>query len=442
MKERDRQPLLDDAGRERLEALRQHRHAPKFNYRAGERLDAAALQRVRAFASSLAKAPFSMPREARNAFAGRAVRDVPIYRRLAVGWHPEDGFEALPTVSRAELAHEPWSFVPDAVELTDLITYPTSGTTGHPLLIPSHPEAVAKYLPLMGRALARHGVALEGGVARLVGVALLGWQKRTYTFVSAFAQLEHAAFVKLNLEPDDWRNPQDRRLFLQSIDAELLTGDPLAFSELLRLAPKIAPKALLSTAMSLSPALRDQLAAQFACPVVDVYSMNEAGPIAFATPAGFVPLAPDLTVELLHPDGKACAAGERGEVTLTGGRNPFLPLLRYRTGDYAARGVDANGKLVLEGLEGREPVVFRGAEGRVVNNIDVTWALREFALAQFTLLQRKDGSLRLRGRGVEPARDAIDAKLGELFGEVPRQIEAMRDDEREAKPKQYVCEIV
>ncbi len=355
MKERDRQPLLDDAGRERLEALRQHRHAPKWNHRAGERLDAAALQRVQAFGKSLAKAPFSMPREERNAFAGRAVRDVPLYRRLAKGWHPEDGFEALPTVSREDLAREPWSFVPDAAELADLITYPTSGTTGHPLLVPSHPEAVAKYLPLMARALGRHGVTLEGGTARPVGVALLGWQKHTHSFVSAFAQLDHALFVKLNLEPDDWRSPHDPRLFLQSIDAELLTGDPLAFSELLRLSPKIQPKALLSTAMSLAPGLRDQLAAQFACPVVDVYSMNEAGPIAYATPTGFTPLAPDLTVELLQADGMACAAGERGEVTLTGGRNPFLPLLRYRTGDYAARGVDAKGNLVLEGLEGREP---------------------------------------------------------------------------------------
>ena len=53
-----------------------------------------------------------------------------------------------------------------------------------------------------------------------------------------------------------------------------------------------------------------------------------------------------------------CRLGVRGEITLTGGRNPFLPLLRYRTGDFASLDT-INGHRVLLGLEGREPVEYR-----------------------------------------------------------------------------------
>ena len=44
----------------------------------------------------------------------------------------------------------------------------------------------------------------------------------------------------------------------------------------------------------------------------------------------------------------------RGEITLTGGFNFCLPLLRYRTGDYGSLAMTTEG-LVIQGLEGRRP---------------------------------------------------------------------------------------
>ena len=94
----------------------------------------------------------------------------------------------------------------------------------------------------------------------------------------------------------------------------------------------------MSTSLALDPSLRQALAARFGCPVVDWYSTVETGPIAFACPSGTgLHLLPhDLHVEVLHPDGSSCAAGERGEIAVTGGRNPYLPLFRYRTGDFGS----------------------------------------------------------------------------------------------------------
>ena len=55
--ERDRFPLLDDRRRRMLDRLRQHPHAPAFNYHCGEKLTAEGLQRVRDFASGIKLVP-------------------------------------------------------------------------------------------------------------------------------------------------------------------------------------------------------------------------------------------------------------------------------------------------------------------------------------------------------------------------------------------------
>jgi phenylacetate-CoA ligase len=411
----ERFPLMGEAGRRLLRRLLEHPQAPRYNFRAGERLTREGLERVREFESNLTTAargwqPGQLPAWL-PPFVARCLSDVPIYRRLG---HPSDEFASLPTVSRDDLSREPWSFVPDSAPLHDLIVYPTSGSTGHPVSVLSHPEVVVKYIPLLRRALGTRGVTLAGGPDR-VSIVIVCFQKRTYTFPSISTYLGEAGQVKINLHPDDWRDSDDRVRFLDGLNPEIYSGDPLSFLELARVPLQTRPKALVSTAMMLLPAYRDQLEAHFGCPAIDLYSMNETGPIAVATPRGHEILPHDIYVEILRPDGSLCEPAERGEVTLTGGRNPFLPLLRYRTGDCAS--LDLSGSIpTLLGLEGRPPTLFRSTAGDVINNIDVTWALQHLALPQFNLHQSEDGSLRFRVRGDRVAHDDIRRALLGLFG--------------------------
>jgi len=169
--------------------------------------------------------------------------------------------------------------------------------------------------------------------------------------------------------------------------------------------------------MALLPAVRESLEARFGCPVLDLYSLNESGPVGVDVDgSGYVLLQHRLYVEILDAKGEPCAAGTRGEITLSGGFNEYCPLLRYRTGDYAAlefRG----GQPVLLGLEGRPPVVFRATNGAFVNNIDVTHALKAFALPQFTLHQARDGALTMRVRGHAANESKLRAALLALFGD-------------------------
>jgi phenylacetate-CoA ligase len=275
-----------------------------------------------------------------------------------------------------------------------------------------------------------------------VAIAVVAFQASTWTWAAVAQYLGMAGCVKVNLSPAEWRDPADRAAYLDACAPELLCGDPIAFAELARLPARFRPTALISTAMTLLPGLRDELAARFGCPVIDLYSMNESGPLAARDPAGaWRWLRPDILLEVLGPDDRPVMEGARGEITLTGGHNRYLPLLRYRTGDFAAVARAPEG-IALNGLEGRPPVVFRTADGRPVNSIDVSIAMKAHALSQFTLHQRRDGGLVLRARG-RPDRAAIRATLAEVFGSsTETAIEDLPDLPPDAKRIQYTVDSI
>jgi len=97
--------------------------------------------------------------------------------------------------------------------------------------------------------------------------------------VATFDEKSRRRFVGL-LALQFERGGVDRARFLDDCSPELYTGDPIAFAELMKLSLKTRPHALISTVMMLLPGLRQRLESHFGCPVLDVYSMNETGPIA------------------------------------------------------------------------------------------------------------------------------------------------------------------
>jgi phenylacetate-CoA ligase len=413
----ERHPTLTQHGRRMLERLYQHPHAPVFRNRAGSRLTYDDVLRVRAFAHEVSAEALYWRQDEKpgwlRGFVEQTWREVPAYRMR--GALPAL-LENMPTTSRADLAHDITHYVPDGVALQRLINFRTSGTSGHPLVIPSLPAVAASYLPLHQHALRRFGIELQAGQGD-VGVVLLGHQRQCFTYASVAPLLNEAGYIKLNLHPADWRDPADRARYLDDLKPEIFSGDPLSFTALLELPLTHQPRALVSTAMTLTPALRGQLEARFACPVLDVYSLTEAGPIAVydARHDGHVLLQPRLYVEILDGRQRPCAPGEIGEITLTGGFNDCLPLLRYRTGDHAALAC-VDGEWVLHGLQGRAPVRFRAGDGTWVNSIDVSHALQRVPLSQYRLHQRADGSLLFRYAAGDTLEQAVAPALQCLLG--------------------------
>ena len=426
----ERHPLLSDAGAALLRALREHPSAPPFNAACGDRLDHQGLAVVAAYDALVQQAP---PRWAPDGLPDWLptwlARTLPRIR-AARGWPTGLTLAQLPSSDRADLTHDITAHVPEDLPLDRLVVHQTFGSTGHRLTLPWTPEACAMYLPLLRRALALVDVPLPPLPGR-VGVLLACWQARTVVVASVASALGEAGFLKLNLHPQSWRQPGDCVDYLQWANPWLITGDPLSFHELLRLAPKIRPAALVSSSMALSPALARDLRDGFGCPVVDLYSLNETGPIAARDACAEGPwtlLQPQLYVEVLGEDDQPLSPGHWGELTVTGGFDPYLPLLRYRTGDQAR--LQWRGQLPgIAALQGRAPVLFRDHAGQLVNNIDISVALKPLPLRRFSLRQYADDRLELALDQLEYT-DPARAILQRCLGALPLQVLALPEGDK------------
>jgi phenylacetate-CoA ligase len=410
-----RYPAIPPGRRQLLRHLREHPRAPRWTLACGDRLQPDQLAALADWEQALRAGPGpatgdGQPRWLQD-FTDRMLTGVPFYRRRSP---PGTPFAELPSTRRADLAAAPWGFVPDQQPLEELLVYPTSGSTGPAFPVYSHPFTASAYLAFLNVVLAREGVALPRDPDR-VALACVHWQRQAYTYPSLMSYLGGAGYLKINLAPGEWRTPGDAAAFLNAWAPPVYTGDPYAFARLMELDLRHRPRALISSATALSPAWRATLEGHFGCPVLDFYSLTEARLLAVSRGGPHEVLAHDLFLETLDPRAdRAVPPGTRGELAVSGGHNPFLPLLRYRTGDFARLERRA-GRTLLHDLEARPPVCLLDQDGAVVNTLDVSRVLGRFPLARLQLQQRADRALTLRRHGPAPAA-ALRQALGELFG--------------------------
>jgi phenylacetate-CoA ligase len=430
----ERAPLLTPDGERMLRRLTEHPDAPRFNYATGDRLHAEDLPEMARFRERLLseRGPRRPgPAPAILGWVAALRQRVPFFREhIPAGLDLGRDWAALPTTSRLNLALAPWDFVPDDEPLDRLIIYRTAGTTGHPIAVPHHPRAIRCYEPMLEFALGRHG-ARPHFDAESVACFLVGAQVRTYTYAAVLYNWGGAGFAKTNVRQTEWPREGSQHRYFADLAPQFLSGDPVSFAEMLRLDLPARPLALVTTAVAMSPGLKDRLRTHYGAPVIDWYSMVETGPIGYGCPRtdAYHLLPPDLHVEVLSADGTPAAPGERGEITVTGGRNVFAPLLRYRTGDFGRLDFgpcpcgDPMPRLV--DLEGRVPVLLRSADGTPVTTVDISRLLREFPLLLHEFAQDANLACELVLRplpGTAPDVAAIETALRRLLGALPLTI--------------------
>ena len=226
--EDERFPIISPAGRRLLHRMRQHPHAPIWNWPNGEQLDQAGLASVQEFAAAL-HGQRPSPTNGAPAWVSELVdfclEDVPFYRRRSP---PGTPFQSIPSCSREDLAPRVWEFVPDRESLDQLIVFSSSGTTGHPSRLPSHPATAACGVPLIEYALARYGIAFPRG-ADSVGLTNIAAYQDAFTTAIVVSYLQESGCVRVNLHPSAWRSPEDCAKYLNGVAVSHLAGRPHRF---------------------------------------------------------------------------------------------------------------------------------------------------------------------------------------------------------------------
>ena len=415
LSEAERFPLLTQRGRELLYRMRQHPNAPIWNWPNGEQLDEAGLYRVQSFANALNDQSLRTTQSEPDwlpLYVERCLHEVPFYRkRSRLG----TTLQNIPPCSRADLAPRVWEFVPDAEPLNQTIVFSSSGTSGYPTRTPHHPYSAACGVPLIEFALrSLHNIELPRGPDQ-VAITNVAAYPGAFTTAIVVAYLQEAGCVRVNLHPSAWRSINDCSRFIQEWQSPIWLGDPIAYGALDSINVGYRPKAIVSSIMHLSDSYAIKLSHRYGCPVLDLYAMTEAGIIAVRTDDGHRILPHDLHIEILDANDQPCPTGVQGEITLTGGRNPFLPLLRYRTGDFASLAT-LNGHRLLVNFHGRKPIEYRTSSGLVIHSMEVTRLMRHHPVLRYEMKQRTEGGFEMVYDGdIDSVK--LRAELLQLFGE-------------------------
>ena len=170
--------------------------------------------------------------------------------------------------------------------------------------------------------------------------------------------------------------------------------------------------------------LKTELVYVYGCPIIDFYSLNETGPIAYSSPENpgyFQQLPNDIFIEILSNDGSRLPFGEAGNICISGGRNPYLPLLRYKTGDrgilFKNDGISPDPSPFLKLLDVRMPVMFQSMSGKRVNSIDIGKILRGYPVFRHQCIQHRNLAitLKLESNNLDYFKDEIMKKINLLF---------------------------
>jgi phenylacetate-CoA ligase len=133
------------------------------------------------------------------------------------------------------------------------------------------------------------------------------------------------------------------------------------------------PRAIMSSACTLHPHLRETIETVFGAPVFNRYGSREVGDVACECAEHRGLHVPPLThhVEILRPDLSPCEPGETGEIVVTQLTNAVMPLIRYRIGDMGYWSTEPCGCgrhwPLLGGVTGRSADVLRRRDGGLVD---------------------------------------------------------------------------
>ncbi|MFN6945108.1 MAG: phenylacetate--CoA ligase family protein [Cytophagaceae bacterium] len=305
----------------------------------------------------------------------------------------------------------------------------TSGTTGTSLRIYWPKEMLQKYW-----AIVEVMIRNAAGVAQEIPRAMMGGR----------------AILKGDTQhPPYWRfNKRWKQLYLSSYhisvkttpyyvealrtyESEWMTGYGSAIAALadnaLKLGIKPCPlRCVIVSGDTLLPEMRQSIETFFQCKCFDQYGQSEGVAAAMECSYGRMHVIPRFgIIETLREDGTPCRPGEVGEMVATSLLNDAMPLIRYRTGDYAAWAEEqdcpcGNSNPIITDLIGRVDDYLITVDGRKIGRLS-TAMKRSPTIHSAQIVQDKPGHAFLLvrpGSGYSSSHaEAVCADIKERVGE-------------------------
>jgi len=197
--------------------------------------------------------------------------------------------------------------------------------------------------------------------------------------------------------------PERMRDYLHTINRvrpRLILAYAQAIYELAKFAESTAIRvepqyAIITSAGTLYPFMREKIEQVFGCPVYNRYGSREVGLIACERPGfnGLVASPHSNFIEIVDEQGQPVPYGVEGEILITNLTNLAMPLVRYAIGD---RGVLADpatsggtGRQILARVSGRNVDAFRTSAGGLIDGEYFTHLLyfRDW-LSKFQIVQK------------------------------------------------------
>lgn len=270
------------------------------------------------------------------------------------------GWPDIPVLTRAIAQANEEALHADIIprEMLPLYDDRTSGSTGTPLRIKrSFMQVVASHV-LFDRAVRWNGC---GPVRRLAITDVIDGGSENGSSDPA-SDLEAQVIVPAHLNPAEQIalvervQPSHIIAFPNLVEAWLETGDMSRLSNL---------RAIFSTGEILRPETRQRIGQQLGCPVINLYSSTETGPIAIGGPDQRLRVSEEIVL-LEQPPGPINPS-RPVQVVVTPFYAYAMPLIRYTTGDYIRYSSrtprEAKGLRRLEAVLGRERSLFHRRDG-------------------------------------------------------------------------------
>lgn len=182
------------------------------------------------------------------------------------------------------------------------------------------------------------------------------------------------------------------------------------------------PKAIITTAETLSADTRAYLQKVFNCHISDQYGSREVGPVACECAHGNLHVfSLNNKLEILNDDITPTPPGQVGHIYITNLHNYSMPLIRYRIGDTAVPKQIISCPCgrnwpVIEKITGRISDHFRTADGKIIHGEYFTHLFyQKPGIKQFQVLQKAHDRITVY---IVPDQDVNDSDIQEIENKI------------------------